>query len=382
MRRSLLTPRCVAAALTPSLLLLLLLLLSGAELRPLGESERGMQLEAVKKGILHRLGLRSPPVIHRRPGQEEIRAMHQLYERTLSDLGRNMSKGEQSPAELQRRLHLLAPKMGLGTRLVRKGGSLDTHNHGLKLVFSRTRSLHQKLSVLRAELRLYKSILGTQSQNATRLNFTAPPVVNIYKAVDSSLASGDLQHQLLDSKLLDTETLTLNVESAIQQWIASSERSLLLELVFDLETPPSDPRAWEGVNPPILEVETQDGHGGSRARKTRTLPTEEDCKESDSKCCRKSLRVSFDEIGWSDWVMAPDSYTMHFCDGSCPHNYKPASMHAQIKARMHNLSNGATPAPCCVPARYEPLVLMHLNSEGKLTLTPFEDMIVQKCHCA
>ncbi|XP_030075785.1 growth/differentiation factor 15 [Microcaecilia unicolor] len=353
--------------------LLLLLLLSGAELRSLGDSEAGMQLEAVKKGILHRLGLRSPPSVQQRPGQQEIRQMYRLYEQTLTELRGNLSEGE-----AQRRRHLLVPKMRLGTRTVRIGGSPEMYHQGLKLVFSRTKTLHQKLSVLWAELKLFKNVLGALSQNYTRLNST---VVNIYKTVDSNQVNGHLEHQLLDSKPFSEETLTLNLESAIQKWVAGSKKRLHLELVFVLEIPPSIPKNWEGINTPSLEIETQIG-GSSRARKARSLPTEEDCKKSETTCCRKSLRVSFKEIGWSDWVMAPESYTMHFCDGSCPHNYKPASMHAQIKARMHNLSNGATPAPCCVPAKYEPMVLMHYNSEGKLTLTPFEDMIVQKCHCA
>uniref|UniRef100_A0A8C0FR71 TGF-beta family profile domain-containing protein n=1 Tax=Bubo bubo TaxID=30461 RepID=A0A8C0FR71_BUBBB len=112
-----------------------------------------------------------------------------------------------------------------------------------------------------------------------------------------------------------------------------------------------------------------------------TRGLEEECGKSDGKCCLKSLKVSFQDIGWSDWVIAPNSYYMRFCEGSCPHNYKPASMHAQIKARMHSLSK-ATPPPCCVPASYDPMVLMHYDGEGRLVSTLFEDMLVTKCHCA
>uniref|UniRef100_A0A674GIL2 TGF-beta family profile domain-containing protein n=1 Tax=Taeniopygia guttata TaxID=59729 RepID=A0A674GIL2_TAEGU len=102
---------------------------------------------------------------------------------------------------------------------------------------------------------------------------------------------------------------------------------------------------------------------------------------SDGKCCLKSLKVSFQDIGWSDWVIAPHSYYMRFCEGSCPHNYKPASMHAQIQSRVHSLSKAAPP-PCCVPAGYDPMVLMHLDSEGRLVSSLFQDMLVTRCHCA
>nr|XP_013811543.1 PREDICTED: growth/differentiation factor 15 [Apteryx mantelli mantelli] len=120
-------------------------------------------------------------------------------------------------------------------------------------------------------------------------------------------------------------------------------------------------------------------HRSAGARRARAL--DEECRKSDGKCCLRSLKVSFQDIGWADWVVAPNSYYMRFCEGSCPHNYKPASMHAQVKARMHSLSK-ATPAPCCVPAAYDPMVLMHYDGDGRLVSTVFEDMLVTKCHCA
>uniref|UniRef100_A0A6G1R6Z0 Growth differentiation factor 15 n=1 Tax=Hypotaenidia okinawae TaxID=2861861 RepID=A0A6G1R6Z0_9GRUI len=147
---------------------------------------------------------------------------------------------------------------------------------------------------------------------------------------------------------------------------------LSLELVFT-----ANASALPGT-PGVLEVETLEipARGARRAR-----GLEEECRKSDGKCCLKSLKVSFQDIGWSDWVIAPNSYYMRFCEGSCPHNYKPASMHAQIKARLHSLSR-ATPPPCCVPAGYDPMVLMHYDDQGRLVSTLFEDMLVTRCHCA
>uniref|UniRef100_A0A8C8VMJ5 TGF-beta family profile domain-containing protein n=1 Tax=Pelusios castaneus TaxID=367368 RepID=A0A8C8VMJ5_9SAUR len=160
----------------------------------------------------------------------------------------------------------------------------------------------------------------------------------------------------------------------------SPEHRLHLELVFAANVSAflATKRTAQGAETLSLEVETQE-RAGSRVRKARAL--DEECRKNDEKCCLKSLKVSFQDIGWAEWVIAPNSYSMKFCEGSCPHNYKPASMHAQIKARMHTLSK-VTPAPCCVPAAYDPMVLMHYNSEGKVISTVFEDILVTKCHCA
>uniref|UniRef100_A0A674JBV1 TGF-beta family profile domain-containing protein n=2 Tax=Terrapene triunguis TaxID=2587831 RepID=A0A674JBV1_9SAUR len=229
---------------------------------------------------------------------------------------------------------------------------------------------------MRAELRLFEKSLSTQA--VSRLNASWPSRVELYQLPEPGQRNG--HPKLLHSYVLDATTLSLDLGAAVRHWAASAEQRLHLQLVFaaDISAFLATNRTSQGAETLNLEVETQE-HLGSRPRKARAL--EEECRKSDGKCCLKSLKVSFQDIGWSDWVIAPNSYYMKFCEGSCPHNYKPASMHAQIKARMHTLSK-ETPAPCCVPAGYDPMVLMHYNSDGRLVSTLFEDMIVTKCHCA
>lgn len=236
--------------------------------------------------------------------------------------------------------------------------------HRYHLLLSRTADFHRQLRVVQAELKLFKHSLSLPGSSV-------PPRVTIY-----TLQGAEGTPQLLRSQELHRDSQSLDLTEAIQPWVAGPEATLRLELDFTTNISAALVTSWGETL--VLEVETQENPARA-ARRARGL--DEECGKSDGKCCLKSLKVSFQDIGWSDWVIAPSSYYMRFCEGSCPHNYKPASMHAQIKSRVHSLSKAAPP-PCCVPADYDPMVLMHLDSEGRLVSSLFEDMLVTSCHCA
>uniref|UniRef100_H3B924 Growth/differentiation factor 15 n=1 Tax=Latimeria chalumnae TaxID=7897 RepID=H3B924_LATCH len=341
-----------------------LLFLSEVELRPHGDRRERVQVEAVKMSILEHLGLQRPPSVRERLNEEELKKMYQLYEEKLNELRRNKSAEDDHSANHKSTVCLLTSKCKY------------------LCIFKKTFWNNAISLFCRPKLCLNIAITKYSKNKVLNTSFLQGGQHPFKKKRERERVSNTFW-RLLDSKLLDVDTFSLDVGSAVQQWIASTEESLQLVLEFSPTVSVVDaPLFKEGKDQLTLEIETQENASIRSPRERRAVSSEEDCKKSDKKCCRKSQRVSFKEIGWSDWVIAPESYTMRFCDGSCPHNYKPASMHAQIKAKMHHFSNGHTPAPCCVPAAYEPMLLMHYNSEGKLTLTPFEDMIVSKCHCA
>lgn len=98
--------RGVGAALT---CLQLLLLLAGVELRPHTWDEDRFQLEAIKKGILERLGMSAPPVIWHRLDRESIQRAKQLYQQKVAELMGNRSREEEGTVPGTRRLHRLTP---------------------------------------------------------------------------------------------------------------------------------------------------------------------------------------------------------------------------------------------------------------------------------
>ncbi|XP_031460186.1 growth/differentiation factor 15 [Phasianus colchicus] len=379
----------------------LLLLAGGAQPRPREWDEDGQQLEAIKHGILRRLGMAGPPPVPHAPDPESISRARRLYERRVAELRGNRSREreERDGAAAATRWHRLTailqrlPDPPRGERDPHGGQEplrgqrdpngepdpdADQHSHGQRdpedhrdpdglqdppgpyrylLLVPRTGALRQRLQVLRAQL-----LLPLRSAQLR---------VNIYTPEGSGGAP-----RLLHSRDLDPQSHHLDLTSPLRRWAAGHSAALRLELTFSSNV--SAPWDGSGTGNAVLEVEMRDNEGRG-ARRRRGL--EEECGKSEGKCCRRVLKVSFQEIGWDDWVLAPRSYDMRFCQGSCPHNYRAASMHAQIQARVHALSRAA-PAPCCVPAAYDPMVLMHYDAEGRLVSSVFEDMLVTRCHCA
>lgn len=249
---------------------------------------------------------------------------------------------------------------GGGTR---SGGHLSWY----RAVFQRSHHIQAELMLARAELKVSRQILDRNTSALVGQEIKVK--INRRKRVKSAA--------WMDANLSGTEEARLDIGSEVERWMRSGGRQ---ELVVDVGIAVDGEGQAEGTPNISLELDLRKPKETHGVRAPRSVK-EDDCSEQ-GLCCQKVITVSFKDIGWSDWVVAPAEYTMHFCDGACPHNYRPASMHTQVKSRLHHMTKGGTPRPCCVPAAYEPMVLMHYDSRGKLKLTAFEDLIVSKCHCA
>ncbi|KAM9095144.1 growth/differentiation factor 15-like [Sarcophilus harrisii] len=340
-------------SLLPLLLPLLLPPPSGAA-EP-GDRERSEQLEAVRSAILSRLGLSAPPDV--RPqllSSAEVRRLQRRYEEALTQLRTNQSleatgSGRSSRSPRVPKVRILMPKLEL---------SRDAPHERFHLLLLRkalTAGTPEEPRVLRAQLRL----------------FLQPP---------SPLTPTEWAPSPLDAA---PQTLTLDLTRPLQRWLRRPAPASLLRLPLalppnvtrELLRQPPGPRA-------SLRVELQELPRGA-PRRARALEPDKACGEGGGRrCCVRSQRVSFKEIGWDSWVLAPREFEMRFCEGSCPQGYRPASMHAQLKARLHRLSPALTGPPCCVPSAYEPMVLMHYGSDGQIAFTPYEDLLPTGCHCA
>jgi len=96
------------------------------------------------------------------------------------------------------------------------------------------------------------------------------------------------------------------------------------------------------------------------------------------------LWISFREIGWGDWILAPEGYQAYYCYGACPPGHRTAHNYAAVRQRMLSTAAGSglpIPRPACTATRLGSLALAHYLN-GRQVITIFNDMIVEECRCA
>lgn len=101
-------------------------------------------------------------------------------------------------------------------------------------------------------------------------------------------------------------------------------------------------------------------------------------------CRRHELRVDFGELNWQDWILAPLAYDAYFCQGQCPwpmqdtHN---TTNHAIVQSLISEVSRGAIPQPCCVPAELSSISLLYVDWTERVVAKNYPDMVVDSCGC-
>ncbi|XP_041359739.1 growth/differentiation factor 8-like [Gigantopelta aegis] len=200
--------------------------------------------------------------------------------------------------------------------------------------------------------------------------------IDIYSTAETDIVDRYTRTLLLKQQLnsLDEKWTHFDIPKSI---IPVAHKTLILEIkwteIFGLLS--SDIIA--GLQPVLILTSA-----GKPQRRRRELP-KQDCSDEDkeSRCCRYHMYISFKELFWDDWVIAPPGYDAYYCAGSCPHRYKMAHTFAGIQSLLHMIKPSRLPGPTCSPTTLSPLTLLHLDERGYLRYTSFPDMIVDGCHC-
>ncbi|XP_023117175.2 bone morphogenetic protein 15 [Amphiprion ocellaris] len=102
-----------------------------------------------------------------------------------------------------------------------------------------------------------------------------------------------------------------------------------------------------------------------------------------NRCKLHSFRLSFDELGWGHYFIAPPVYNPRFCQGDCPrvlHYGYHSPNHAIIQTVINELGVGDVPPPSCVPYKYMPMSVLVVHKK-KVEYRELEDMVAESCTC-
>jgi len=227
--------------------------------------------------------------------------------------------------------------------------------------------------------------------------------VNILQVLSSDRVHGGSRKRLVDSRIVETdEDATweeFDVLKAVQEWTtdAASNRGLVVEAELEggigrvrLSRVVEFAGPGSAEHRPTLNLMARSRRRRRRRRRTsrqrRSAGDAErhaDCRRGDgeTRCCRYPLWVSFREIGWDRWILAPDGYRAFYCDGACPPRHRVATHFAGIRALVNGIRPDAAPPPCCAATRMAPLTIAHYNRDGRAVVSVFDNMIVDECMC-
>ncbi|XP_064115422.1 protein 60A-like isoform X2 [Macrobrachium nipponense] len=125
----------------------------------------------------------------------------------------------------------------------------------------------------------------------------------------------------------------------------------------------------------------------SKARNYRDLADNK--VGSDTLCRMKNLRVSFSDLGWEDWVIAPEGYDANYCEGHCLfplHADMNATNHALVQTLV-KVIDGVTddhevpPNACCAPIDLTTIPVLYYSYDNNVVLKKYPNMIVKTCGC-
>ncbi|XP_068736390.1 bone morphogenetic protein 7-like [Montipora capricornis] len=108
-------------------------------------------------------------------------------------------------------------------------------------------------------------------------------------------------------------------------------------------------------------------------------------QQSNSKSCgRRMLYVSFERLGWQDWIIAPEGYSAFFCHGQCSFPlsaHMNATNHAIVQTLVHLMNPTVVPQPCCSPTKLAAISVLYFDDSNNVVLKKYTNMVVKACGC-
>ncbi|KAL4657114.1 bone morphogenetic protein 6 [Arapaima gigas] len=262
-------------------------------------------------------------------------------------------------------------------------------------------------TIIASELRLYKETANRVFKNDT---FT----IRIYQVVHTHWGS-DADLFLLESQRLwaaDQGWLEFDITAASNLWVMNPYQTLALQISVETNN------AGTAVSPQEAGLIGRDGslekqpfmvaffkasemhvrvarsankrrqqnrnHSMQSRDGTRGTMAEYNSSDQKSACRKHELYVSFRELGWQNWIIAPERYAANYCDGECtfPLNaHMNATNHAIVQTLVHLMNPENVPKPCCAPTKLHAISVLYFDDNSNVILKKYKNMVVRACGC-
>jgi len=123
----------------------------------------------------------------------------------------------------------------------------------------------------------------------------------------------------------------------------------------------------------------------NRKKQNNKCTKKRGCKRGPKKtlCSRDRMYLDFREIGWHQYIIAPEGYAAYRCRGECDLPLNPqvnATNHAIVQAIVASM-NSKIPKPCCAPLKLEQLTVVYHDEDNRVILRKYKEMVVRSCGC-
>jgi len=167
-----------------------------------------------------------------------------------------------------------------------------------------------------------------------------------------------------------------------QQPLNSLESPLPLEKSSAEESPPHPADSMTELPFLVLETETDPN---VRRNRRRTL----ECSPRVKQCCKHRFFISFQDLGWEDWIIAPRGYYANYCRGSCGGAHRTPdtflNYHTHVMEEYRRTAAGQMElsglTPCCAPTKFSSMSLIYFGPDLNIIKKDLPKMIVEECGC-
>uniref|UniRef100_A0A8C5EIF0 Bone morphogenetic protein 7-like n=1 Tax=Gouania willdenowi TaxID=441366 RepID=A0A8C5EIF0_GOUWI len=258
-------------------------------------------------------------------------------------------------------------------------------------------------AITAAELRICKDFIHEHNDNETFR-------VLVYQILQKPLNKLFSPLMLLGQRTVwasEDGWLVFDLTTASNLWLVKPEQNLGLHLLVEDSHGSRSPELSglvTGSGPrnkqPFLVVffkanevrlrSIRSAHGQKRRHSKHSKPqrTSQDVMKAVESaaggCNRRELYVSFKDLGWQDWIIAPEGYSAYYCEGECAfplNSYMNATNHAIVQTLVHFINPDLVPKPCCAPTQLHGISVLYFDDSSNVILKKYRNMVVRACGC-